>query len=149
MRAVPHSYTEVNWLWQSCWAPHDHFQHYFHGKRHFQKWITAFWNTTSQQVAGNWVGGTVTRSCSQWTIRHHGQLFPDHWINFNSKEKEGRRRRRWGEKQWSGNACRHTQEEGRAGRGQRERKDAFSLGRHLWGSPTRWLDEYFSLKKIK
>lgn len=100
MRAVPHSCAEVNWLWQSCWAPRGHFQHYFYGKRHFQKWVTEFWNTTSQQVAGNWVGGAVTRGCSQWTVCHHGQLFPDHWINFSSKEEEeeGRRRRRWGKK---------------------------------------------------
>lgn len=41
------SYTEVNWLWQSCLAAHDHFQHFSMGKRHFQKWITEFWNTTS------------------------------------------------------------------------------------------------------
>ena len=33
MRAVPHSCAEVNWLWQSCWAPRDHFQHYFYGKK--------------------------------------------------------------------------------------------------------------------
>lgn len=32
MRAVPHSYTEVNWLWQSCLAAHDHFQHFSMGK---------------------------------------------------------------------------------------------------------------------
>lgn len=130
--AITHLYSEVNRLWKSGWTPHHHLQHCFYGKRHFQKWVTEFWNTTSQQVGGNWAGGAVTRTCSQWTVCHHGQLFSDHWthsLSSKEEEEEGRRRRRRGKK-WEGTDAGVSREERAGGGGE----DNFSTGRYLLGS---------------